>query len=89
MSLSFGITKNQLIQTIIDFGKNIMCDEKQNSQLFNLFQRVVFSCHILLHTTIYSTNLLCENDAIYNQFQSCFIRLSVDEHMSWWSLSSV
>jgi NRPS condensation-like uncharacterized protein len=48
--------------------KDIVHDEKRNSQLFDLAQGLVFRCHLVYYRGISSNDLLCDKDAIIFNF---------------------
>ncbi len=61
----------KFIETIFKTVKqlnNIMHDEKQNSQLFDLAKGLVFRCHLVYHKQIPSNDLLSHEDAIIFNF---------------------
>ncbi len=47
---------------------DIMYDEKQNSQLFDLTQGLVFRCHIVYYKKISSNGLLSDKDVLIFNF---------------------
>jgi hypothetical protein len=55
---------------------NIMHDEQNNSQHFNLTQGLVFRCHILYYKRISSNHLLSHQDAIIFNFHHASFDLS-------------
>jgi NRPS condensation-like uncharacterized protein len=48
--------------------KDIMYDEKRNSQLFDLAQGLVFRCHIVYYKQISANHFLCDKDTIIFNF---------------------
>jgi NRPS condensation-like uncharacterized protein len=48
--------------------KEIMHNEKRNSQLFNLAQGLVFRCHLVYYKQISTNDLLCDKDALIFNF---------------------
>ena len=58
---------------------NIICDERTNSQHFDLAHGQVFRCHVVYHKHISSSHLLSDKDRIiFNFHRALFDRASID-----------